>query len=185
MPKIIKNYNNKVFNKEENNISKKISNDKNFYPIKNLKNINYIIAKNNKKENEAKYNNDSKLFANYCEKRKKFRTNSAKNVNIFFQHVERSMNNNNKVKKWHLPIKKENLINNNFIFSNKGNNGYKNWNKKIEKNIMDVKIILQKNDKDKNILKNKVNISSMTEQTQNNNNDYIPKINKKKFPVIS
>ena len=185
MPKIINNYNNKVVNKEENNYSKKICGDKNLYSIKNLKNINFIVAKNNKKENEAKYNNDGKLFANHCEKRKKFRTNSAKNVNIFFQHVERSMNNNSKAKKWNLPIKKENLINSNYIFSNKGNNGYRNWNKKIEKNIMDVKIILQNNDKDKNIFKNKANISSMTEQTQNNNNDYIPKINKKKFPIIS
>ena len=185
MPKIINNYNNKIINKEENNFSKKIYNDKNLYPIKNLKNVNYLVGKNNKKENEAKYNNDAKLFENHCERRKKFRTNSAKNVNIFFQHVERSMNNNNKIKKWNLPIKKENLINSNFIFSNKGNNGYKNWNKKLEKNIMDVKIVLHNNDKDKNILKNKINISSMTEQTQNNYNDYSHKNSKKKFPVIS
>ena len=42
------------------------------------------------------------------EKKKKIRTNSAKNVDVYFQHVDRSMNvNNYKNKKW---FKKDNLI---------------------------------------------------------------------------
>ena len=184
MPKIVNNYNvnnNKIVKKEENFFPKKMNSDKNLLVLKNLKKNNFNVAKHNKKENEIKYKNDIKLFSDNCQKRKKIRTNSAKDVNIFFQHVERSLNNNNKIRKYHLPLKKGNLGNNNFNFLNKGNNGYKNLSKKLEKNIMNVKIILHKNDKEKNFSKNKINISSIAEQTQNNEYN---QNNKKKFPVI-
>ena len=156
MPKII---NNKIYN----------NNNSSF--IKNLKNkIDY-------KKNEIN------LFVKQIEKKKKIRTNSAKNVDIYFQHVDRSMNvNNYKNKKW---FKKDNLI-----FMKKGNNNKneqkKFLSKKIQKHIIDVKIVMNNHEKDKNTFRNNnQNLLSITELSQNNisNNNNHKKI-KKKFPII-
>jgi serine/threonine protein kinase len=156
MPKII---NNKIYN----------NNNSSF--IKNLKNkIDY-------KKNEIN------LFVKQIEKKKKIRTNSAKNVDVYFQHVDRSMNvNNYKNKKW---FKKDNLI-----FMKKGNNNKneqkKFLSKKIQKHIIDVKIVMNNHEKDKNTFKNNnQNLLSITELSQNNisNNNNHKKI-KKKFPII-
>ena len=144
-----------------------------------------ISKEKNIKQNILKFKNDIKFFQQQLEKRKTVRTNSAKNVNIYLHHIDRSLNTNNKNRKWILPFKKQNLINNKYIFNNKGNKPNKNLNKNIQKNIMDVKIISCKNknkEKDKNIMiKNKTNvILSFTEQTQN---DQCHK-KRKKFPII-
>ena len=156
MPKII---NNKIYN----------NNNSSF--IKNLKNkIDY-------KKNEIN------LFVKQIEKKKKIRTNSAKNVDVYFQHVDRSMNvNNYKNKKW---FKKDNLI-----FMKKGNNNNneqkKFLSKKIQKHIIDVKIVMNNHEKDKNTFRNSgQNLLSITELSQNNisNNNNHKKI-KKKFPII-
>ena len=156
MPKII---NNKIYN----------NNNSSF--IKNLKNkIDY-------KKNEIN------LFVKQIEKKKKIRTNSAKNVDVYFQHVDRSMNvNNYKNKKW---FKKDNLI-----FMKKGNDGgdgrKKFLSKKIQKHIIDVKIVMNNHEKDKNTFRNNnQNLLSITELSQNNisNNNNHKKI-KKKFPII-
>ena len=156
MPKII---NNKIYN----------NNNSSF--IKNLKNkIDY-------KKNEIN------LFVKQIEKKKKIRTNSAKNVDVYFQHVDRSMNvNNYKNKKW---FKKDNLI-----FKKKGNNNKneqkKFLSKKIQKHIIDVKIVMNNHEKDKNTFRNNnQNLLSITEFSQNNisNNNNHKKI-KKKFPII-
>ena len=156
MPKII---NNKIYN----------NNNSSF--IKNLKNkIDY-------KKNEIN------LFVKQIEKKKKIRTNSAKNVDVYFQHVDRSMNvNNYKNKKW---FKKDNLI-----FMKKGNNNKneqkKFLSKKIQKHIIDVKIVMNNHEKDKNTFRNNnQNLLSITELSQNNisNNNNHKKI-KKKFPII-
>ena len=156
MPKII---NNKIYN----------NNNSSF--IKNLKNkIDY-------KKNEIN------LFVKQIEKKKKIRTNSAKNVDVYFQHVDRSMNvNNYKNKKW---FKKDNLI-----FMKKGNNNKneqkKFLSKKIQKHIIDVKIVMNNHEKDKNTFRNNnQNLLSITEFSQNNisNNNNHKKI-KKKFPII-
>ena len=156
MPKII---NNKIYN----------NNNSSF--IKNLKN------KNDYKKNEIN------LFVKQIEKKKKIRTNSAKNVDVYFQHVDRSMNvNNYKNKKW---FKKDNLI-----FMKKGNNNKneqkKFLSKKIQKHIIDVKIVMNNHEKDKNTFRNNnQNLLSITELSQNNisNNNNHKKI-KKKFPII-
>ena len=156
MPKII---NNKIYN----------NNNSSF--IKNLKNkIDY-------KKNEIN------LFVKQIEKKKKIRTNSAKNVDVYFQHVDRSMNvNNYKNKKW---FKKDNLI-----FMKKGNNNNneqkKFLSKKIQKHIIDIKIVMNNHEKDKNTFRNNnQNLLSITELSQNNisNNNNHKKI-KKKFPII-
>ena len=156
MPKII---NNKIYN----------NNNSSF--IKNLKNkIDY-------KKNEIN------LFVKQIEKKKKIRTNSAKNVDVYFQHVDRSMNvNNYKNKKL---FKKDNLI-----FMKKGNNNNneqkKFLSKKIQKHIIDVKIVMNNHEKDKNTFRNNnQNLLSITELSQNNisNNNNHKKI-KKKFPII-
>ena len=156
MPKII---NNKIYN----------NNNSSF--IKNFKNkIDY-------KKNEIN------LFVKQIEKKKKIRTNSAKNVDVYFQHVDRSMNvNNYKNKKW---FKKDNLI-----FMKKGNNNKneqkKFLSKKIQKHIIDVKIVMNNHEKDKNTFRNNnQNLLSITELSQNNisNNNNHKKI-KKKFPII-
>jgi calcium-dependent protein kinase len=156
MPKII---NNKIYN----------NNNSSF--IKNLKNkIDY-------KKNEIN------LFVKQIEKKKKIRTNSAKNVDVYFQHVDRSMNvNNYKNKKW---FKKDNLF-----FMKKGNNNKneqkKFLSKKIQKHIIDVKIVMNNHEKDKNTFRNNnQNLLSITELSQNNisNNNNHKKI-KKKFPII-
>ena len=156
MPKII---NNKIYN----------NNNSSF--INNLKNkIDY-------KKNEIN------LFVKQIEKKKKIRTNSAKNVDVYFQHVDRSMNvNNYKNKKW---FKKDNLI-----FMKKGNNNKneqkKFLSKKIQKHIIDVKIVMNNHEKDKNTFRNNnQNLLSITELSQNNisNNNNHKKI-KKKFPII-
>ena len=145
-----------------------------------------ISKEKNIKQNILKFKNDIKFFQQQLEKRKTVRTNSAKNVNIYLHHIDRSLNTNNKNRKWILPFKKQNLINNKYIFNNKGNKPNKNLNKNIQKNIMDVKIISCKNknkEKDKNIMiKNKTNvILSFTEQTQNDNKFHKKR---KKFPII-
>ena len=145
-----------------------------------------ISKEKNIKQNILKFKNDIKFFEQQLEKRKTVRTNSAKNVNIYLHHIDRSMNTNNKNRKWILPFKKQNLINNKYIFNNKGNKPNKNLNKNIQKNIMDAKIISCKNknkEKDKNIMiKNKTNvILSFTEQTQNDNKCHKKR---KKFPII-
>jgi hypothetical protein len=156
MPKII---NNKIYN----------NNNSSF--IKNFKNkIDY-------KKNEIN------LFVKQIEKKKKIRTNSAKNVDVYFQHVDRSMNvNNYKNKKW---FKKDNLF-----FMKKGNNNNneqkKFLSKKIQKHIIDVKIVMNNHEKDKNTFRNNnQNLLSITEFSQNNisNNNNHKKI-KKKFPII-
>ena len=152
-------------------INNKIYNNNNSYFIKNLKNkIDY-------KKNEIN------LFVKQIEKKKKIRTNSAKNVDVYFQHVDRSMNvNNYKNKKW---FKKDNLI-----FMKKGNNNKneqkKFLSKKIQKHIIDVKIVMNNHEKDKNTFRNNnQNLLSITELSQNNisNNNNHKKI-KKKFPII-
>ena len=156
MPKII---NNKIYN----------NNNSSF--IKNFKN------KNDYKKNEIN------LFVKQIEKKKKIRTNSAKNVDVYFQHVDRSMNvNNYKNKKW---FKKDNLF-----FMKKGNNNKneqkKFLSKKIQKHIIDVKIVMNNHEKDKNTFRNNnQNLLSITELSQNNisNNNNHKKI-KKKFPII-
>ena len=172
MPKIL----NKE-NKEEINWNKKISKEKTNLIIRNLKNNNLKMNQNKQKEL------DFKLFSKRIEKNKKMRTNSAKNVNMYCNHIDRSVNVINKNRKWHLPFKKENLVHHNFPFLNKGYNIYnKNLNKKKEKQIMDVKILLNNKNKEKIILGKKTNILSVTEHTQNNISE--SKNNKKNFPVI-
>ena len=172
MPKIL----NKE-NKEEINWNKKISKEKTNLIIRNLKNNNLKMNQNKQKEL------DFKLFSKRIEKNKKMRTNSAKNVNMYCNHIDRSVNVINKNRKWHLPFKKENLVHHNFPFLNKGYNIYnKNLNKKKEKQIMDVKILLNNKNKEKIILGKKTNILSVTEHTQNNISE--SKNNKKNFPII-
>ena len=172
MPKIL----NKE-NKEEINWNKKINKEKTNLIIRNLKNNNLKMNQNKQKEL------DFKLFSKRIEKNKKMRTNSAKNVNMYCNHIDRSVNVINKNRKWHLPFKKENLVHHNFPFLNKGYNIYnKNLNKKKEKQIMDVKILLNNKNKEKIILGKKTNILSVTEHTQNN--IFESKNNKKNFPII-
>ena len=172
MPKILNKGNN-----EENLWNKKINKEKGTSIICNLKNNNLHIIQNTKKEL------DFKLFSKRIEKSKKLRTNSAKNVNIYYHAVDRSVNINNKNRKWHLPFKKENLGKNNFPLLNKGYNiNNKNLKKKLEKQIMDVKILLNNKEKEKIILKKKTNILSVTEHTQNSISEF--KNNKKNFPII-
>ena len=172
MPKIL----NKE-NKEEINWNKKINKEKTNLIIRNLKNNNLKMNQNKQKEL------DFKLFSKRIEKNKKMRTNSAKNVNMYCNHIDRSVNVINKNRKWHLPFKKENLVHHNFPFLNKGYNIYnKNLNKKKEKQIMDVKILLNNKNKEKIILGKKTNILSVTEHTQNNISE--SKNNKKNFPII-
>ena len=152
-----------------------------------MKNFNFNINKNIinntgiSNQNILKFKNDIKFFEKQLEKRRSIRTNSAKNVNIYLHHIDRSMNLNNKNRKWHLPYKKQNLINNKYIFYNKGKKPDKNMNQ----NINDVKIVPY-NDKNKekiNIkLKNKQNIClSVTEHSQN---DVFCNKKRKIFPVI-
>jgi len=172
MPKIL----NKE-NKEEINWNKKINKEKTNLIIRNLKNNNLKMNQNKQKEL------DFKLFSKRIEKNKKMRTNSAKNVNMYCNHIDRSVNVINKNRKWHLPFKKENLVHHNFPFLNKGYNIYnKNLNKKKEKQIMDVKILINNKNKEKIILGKKTNILSVTEHTQNNISE--SKNNKKNFPII-
>ena len=172
MPKIL----NKE-NKEEINWNKKINKEKTNLIIRNLKNNNLKMNQNKQKEL------DFKLFSKRIEKNKKMRTNSAKNVNMYCNHIDRSVNVINKNRKWHLPFKKENLVHHNFPFLNKGYNIYnKNLNKKKEKQIMDVKILLNNKNKEKIILGKKTNILSVSEHTQNNISE--SKNNKKNFPKI-
>ena len=182
MPKIIKNpYNNPKMNKDEIIINKKISKEQNISSIHNMKNFN-INKNSNMNQNLIKFKNDIKFFEKQLEKRRSIRTNSAKNVNIYLHHIDRSMNMNDKNRKWHLAFKKQNLINNKYIFYNKGNKPNKNMNQ----NINDVKIVSYNNkekEKEKiNIkLKNKQNIIlSVTEHSQN---DVFCK-KRKIFPVI-
>ena len=122
MPKIIKNlYNNPKINKDEFIINKKISKEQSSSSIQNLKNINFNI--NNgiaSGQNLLKFKDGIKFFEKQLEKRR-IRTNSAKNANIYINHIDRSMNINDKNRKWCLPFKKQNLINNKSIFYNKGN----------------------------------------------------------------
>ena len=172
MPKILSKE-----NKEEINWNKKINKEKTNLIIRNLKNNNLKMNQNKQKEL------DFKLFSKRIEKNKKMRTNSAKNVNMYCNHIDRSVNIINKNRKWHLPFKKENLVHHNFPFLNKGYNIYnKNLNKKKEKQIMDVKILLNNKNKEKIILGKKTNILSVTEHTQNNISE--SKNNKKNFPII-
>ena len=175
MPKIVNN------NKEETNSVKNNNQkykNKNVSTIRNSKNINSNEIRNKKNMPQSKHEKDFNLFSNHLEKKKKLRTNSAKNVNVYFQ-VDRSMNINNKKMKWHLPFKNENLLNNNFPLLNKG---YDIKKKNLEKHIMNVKNILNNNIQNKIILKKDLNTLSITEQTLNSISDY--KSNKKKFPVI-
>ena len=182
MPKIIKNpYNNPKMNKDEIIINKKISKEQNISSIHNMKNFN-VNKNSNMNQNLIKFKNDIKFFEKQLEKRRSIRTNSAKNVNIYLHHIDRSMNMNDKNRKWHLAFKKQNLINNKYIFYNKGNKPNKNMNQ----NINDVKIVSYNNkekEKEKiNIkLKNKQNIIlSITEHSQND--VFCQK--RKIFPVI-
>ena len=132
IPKVLNKGNN-----EEYIWNKMTKREKGTSIIRNLKNNNLNIIENKKKEL------DFKLFSKRIEKSKKLRTNSAKNVNMYYHAVDRSVNINNKNRKWHLPFKKENLVKNNFPLLNKGYNiNNKNLKKKLEKQIMDVKILL-------------------------------------------
>ena len=145
MPKVLNKGNN-----EEYIWNKMTKREKGTSIIRNLKNNNLNIIENKKKEL------DFKLFSKRIEKSKKLRTNSAKNVNMYYHAVDRSVNINNKNRKWHLPFKKENLVKNNFPLLNKGYNiNNKNLKKKLEKQIMDVKILLNNKEKEKIILKKK------------------------------
>ena len=87
---------------------------------------------------------------------------------------------NNKNRKWQLPFKKQNLINNKYIFYNKGDKQNKNLNKNINNNIMDVKIVSYHN-KDKDKINKQNIILSFTEHSQND--VFCPK-KQKIFPVI-
>ena len=172
-----------ILKKEPNNLNKKIKKEQNISVIRNLKNFNLKEIKGKEKMPETKFKNYFKLFQKQYEKKKKIRTNSAKNVNVYY-HMDRSMKINNKNKKWHLPFKKENFVNHNYPFLNKEfniNNKY--TNKKLEKHIMDVKILLNNHNKEKIFLKKNKNILSMTEQAKNNVSGY--KSCKKNFPNIS
>ena len=172
MPKVLNKGNN-----EEYIWNKMTKREKGTSIIRNLKNNNLNIIENKKKEL------DFKLFSKRIEKSKKLRTNSAKNVNMYYHAVDRSVNINNKNRKWHLPFKKENLVKNNFPLLNKGYNiNNKNLKKKLEKQIMDVKILLNNKEKEKIILKKKTSILSVTEHTQNSISEF--KNSKKNFPII-
>ena len=172
IPKVLNKGNN-----EEYIWNKKTKREKGTSIIRNLKNNNLNIIENKKKEL------DFKLFSKRIEKSKKLRTNSAKNVNMYYHAVDRSVNINNKNRKWHLPFKKENLVKNNFPLLNKGYNiNNKNLKKKLEKQIMDVKILLNNKEKEKIILKKKTSILSVTEHTQNSISEF--KNSKKNFPII-
>ena len=184
MPKIIKNsHNNPKMNKDEIIINKKISKEQSLSLIQNMKNFNYNINKNsiNNNQNLIKFKNGIKFFEKHLKKRKSIRTNSAKNVNIYLYHIDRSMNLNDKNRKWHLPYKKQNLINNKYVFYNKGNKPNKNSNQ----NENDVKIVSYNNKEKEKInmkLKNKQNIVlSVTEHSQN---DVFCNKKRKIFPVI-
>jgi serine/threonine protein kinase len=172
MPKVLNKGNN-----EEYIWNKMTKREKGTSIIRNLKNNNLDIIQNKKKEL------DFKLFSKRIEKSKKLRTNSAKNVNMYYHAVDRSVNINNKNRKWHLPFKKENLVKNNFPLLNKGYNiNNKTLKKKLEKQIMDVKILLSNKEKEKIILKKKTSILSVTEHTQNSISEF--KNSKKNFPII-
>ena len=172
MPKVLNKGNN-----EEYIWNKMTKREKGTSIIRNLKNNNLDIIQNKKKEL------DFKLFSKRIEKSKKLRTNSAKNVNMYYHAVDRSVNINNKNRKWHLPFKKENLVKNNFPLLNKGYNiNNKTLKKKLEKQIMDVKILLNNKEKEKIILKKKTSILSVTEHTQNSISEF--KYSKKNFPII-
>ena len=172
MPKVLNKGNN-----EEYIWNKMTKREKGTSIIRNLKNNNLNIIENKKKEL------DFKLFSKRIEKSKKLRTNSAKNVNMYYHAVDRSVNINNKNRKWHLPFKKENLVKNNFPLLNKGYNiNNKTLKKKLEKQIMDVKILLNNKEKEKIILKKKTSILSVTEHTQNSISEF--KNSKKNFPII-
>ena len=172
MPKVLNKGNN-----EEYIWNKMTKREKGTSIIRNLKNNNLNIIQNKKKEL------DFKLFSKRIEKSKKLRTNSAKNVNMYYHAVDRSVNINNKNRKWHLPFKKENLVKNNFPLLNKGYNiNNKTLKKKLEKQIMDVKILLNNKEKEKIILKKKTSILSVTEHTQNSISEF--KNSKKNFPII-
>ena len=172
MPKVLNKGNN-----EEYIWNKMTKREKGTSIIRNLKNNNLDIIQNKKKEL------DFKLFSKRIEKSKKLRTNSAKNVNMYYHAVDRSVNLNNKNRKWHLPFKKENLVKNNFPLLNKGYNiNNKTLKKKLEKQIMDVKILLNNKEKEKIILKKKTSILSVTEHTQNSISEF--KNSKKNFPII-
>ena len=172
IPKVLNKGNN-----EEYIWNKKTKREKGTSIIRNLKNNNLNIIENKKKEL------DFKLFSKRIEKSKKLRTNSAKNVNMYYHAVDRSVNINNKNRKWHLPFKKENLVKNNFPLLNKGYNiNNKTLKKKLEKQIMDVKILLNNKEKEKIILKKKTSILSVTEHTQNSISEF--KNSKKNFPII-
>lgn len=172
IPKVLNKGNN-----EEYIWNKMTKREKGTSIIRNLKNNNLNIIENKKKEL------DFKLFSKRIEKSKKLRTNSAKNVNMYYHAVDRSVNINNKNRKWHLPFKKENLVKNNFPLLNKGYNiNNKNLKKKLEKQIMDVKILLNNKEKEKIILKKKTSILSVTEHTQNSISEF--KNSKKNFPII-
>ena len=175
MPKIVNNNKEETISVKNNNQKYK---NKNISMIRNSKNINSNEIRNKKNMPQSKHEKDFNLFSNHLEKKKKLRTNSAKNVNVYFQ-VDRSLNINNKKMKWHLPFKNENLLNNNFPLLNKG---YDIKKKNLEKHIMNVKNILNNNIQNKIILKKDLNTLSITEQTLNSISDY--KSNKKKFPVI-
>ena len=188
MPKIINNLNNNPkINKEENIINKKTSKEQSLSSIYNLKSFNFNINKNCNinnvcvgNKNILKFKDDIRLIEKQLEKRKSIRTNSAKNVNIYLHHIDRSMNMNNKNRKWQLPFKKQNLINNKYIFYNKGDKQNKNLNKNINNNIMDVKIVSYHN-KDKDKINKQNIILSFTEHSQND--VFCPK-KQKIFPVI-
>ena len=172
MPKVLNKGNN-----EEYIWNKMTKREKGTSIIRNLKNNNLDIIQNKKKEL------DFKLFSKRIEKSKKLRTNSAKNVNMYCNHIDRSVNVINKNRKWHLPFKKENLVKNNFPLLNKGYNiNNKTLKKKLEKQIMDVKILLNNKEKEKIILKKKTSILSVTEHTQNSISEF--KNSKKNFPII-
>ena len=172
IPKVLNKGNN-----EEYIWNKMTKREKGTSIIRNLKNNNLDIIQNKKKEL------DFKLFSKRIEKSKKLRTNSAKNVNMYYHAVDRSVNINNKNRKWHLPFKKENLVKNNFPLLNKGYNiNNKTLKKKLEKQIMDVKILLNNEEKEKIILKKKTSILSVTEHTQNSISEF--KNSKKNFPII-
>jgi hypothetical protein len=172
MPKVLNKGNN-----EEYIWNKMTKREKGTSIIRNLKNDNLDIIQNKKKEL------DFKLFSKRIEKSKKLRTNSAKNVNMYYHAVDRSVNINNKNRKWNLPFKKENLVKNNFPLLNKGYNiNNKTLKKKLEKQIMDVKILLNNKEKEKIILKKKTSILSVTEHTQNSISEF--KNSKKNFPII-
>ena len=175
MPKIVNNNKEETISVKNNNQKYK---NKNISMIRNSKNINSNEIRNKKNMPQSKHEKDFNLFSNHLEKKKKLRTNSAKNVNVYFQ-VDRSLNINNKKMKWYLPFKNENLLNNNFPLLNKG---YDIKKKNLEKHIMNVKNILNNNIQNKIILKKDLNTLSITEQTLNSISDY--KSNKKKFPVI-